>query len=173
MKWRIRVVIPHIRGRLLDIGCGTNQLVKNYKGEGIGVDVYQWGSVDFVVEDSSKLPFNDQEFDTVTFIASFNHIPYRLAVLKEAFRVLKKDGIIIITILPPFISKIWHIIRKPWDADQKERGMKNGEVYGLKQKEIEFLFKKSNFFICYKTRFMMGINSLIVGCKKQSELAIF
>lgn len=50
MEWRIRTVIPHIKGRLLDIGCGTNQLVKTYKGEGVGVDVYQWGYVDLIVE---------------------------------------------------------------------------------------------------------------------------
>jgi len=38
-------MLPHIRGRLLDIGCGTNKLVKSYMGEGIGVDVYQWGAM--------------------------------------------------------------------------------------------------------------------------------
>ena len=49
IAWRTRVVLPHIRGRLLDVGCGLNELVKAYTGEGTGVDVYQWGDVDLVV----------------------------------------------------------------------------------------------------------------------------
>jgi hypothetical protein len=52
LNWRIKAVLPHIHGRLLDIGCGTNDLVKSYKGEGVGIDVYQWGDVDLVVDDS-------------------------------------------------------------------------------------------------------------------------
>jgi len=75
LRWRVRMVLPHIRGRLLDIGCGTNLLVRPYDGEGIGVDVYQWGDVDLVVEDSAKLPFESGEFDTVTIISAINHIP--------------------------------------------------------------------------------------------------
>ena len=34
---RIRAVLPRVRGRLLDIGCGTNELVRRY-GNGVGVD---------------------------------------------------------------------------------------------------------------------------------------
>ena len=33
------MVVPHIKGRLLDIGCGLNELVRAYAGDGIGVDV--------------------------------------------------------------------------------------------------------------------------------------
>ena len=38
-KRRVRAVLPHIRGRLLDVGCGFNRLVRNYEN-GIGVDVW-------------------------------------------------------------------------------------------------------------------------------------
>ena len=66
LRQRIRAVMPSIRGRLLDLGCGTNQLVGAYPGDGVGVDVHQWGGVDCVVDDSSDLPFDDGSFDTVT-----------------------------------------------------------------------------------------------------------
>ena len=95
---RINVVLPHIRGRLLDIGSGPNTLVNRY-GNGIGVDVYDWGGGTMVVEDSSCLPFGDHQFDTITFIACLNHIPNRRDVLQEARRLIKPDGQLIITII--------------------------------------------------------------------------
>ncbi|MBA7545988.1 2-methoxy-6-polyprenyl-1,4-benzoquinol methylase, mitochondrial [subsurface metagenome] len=87
-------MLPHIRGRLLDIGCGTNKLVKFYMGEGIGVDVYQWGGgdVDLLFDNSAKLPFKNETFDTVTIVGALNHIPNRSEVLAEAHRILRQMG---------------------------------------------------------------------------------
>jgi SAM-dependent methyltransferase len=163
MKWRINVVLPHIRGRLLDVGCGTNELVKAYKGEGLGADVYQWGTVDVLVKDTAHLPFKDQEFDTVTIIAALNHIPNREQVLIETRRLLKPDGRIVVTMIPPFISRLWHRVRAPWDADQRDRGMKEGEVFGLSAKQIENLLNKTGFQVERHERFMGGINLLTVA----------
>jgi len=162
---RIRTVLPHIEGYLLDIGCGTNELLKNYSGKGIGVDVYQWGNVDIVVKDTSKLPFDKQTFDSITIIAALNHIPNRKEVLIEAKRVLKEDGNLIITMIPPKISRIWHGIRKPWDADQSERGMKEGEVYGMSENDLENLLSDTGFEVKIKKKFMLGINNLTIATK--------
>ena len=162
---RIKTVLPYIDGYLLDIGCGTNQLVRSYSGKGIGTDVYQWGTVDVLVEDSAKLPFEDKTFDTVTFIAVLNHIPNRSEVLKEAKRVLKDSGKIIVTMIPPKFSRVWHGIRKPWDPDQSERGMKKGEVYGLTEKEISRLLSEAGFEITFKKKFMLGLNNLTMAKK--------
>jgi len=163
MRWRIRVVLPHVQGRLLDVGCGTNQLVRSYSGEGVGVDVYQWGDVDLVVDDSAHLPFQDQEFDTVTIVASLNHTPNRQEVLKEAHRVLRDDGVIIITMIPPRISQIWHLLREPWDVDQRERSMKEGEVFGVTESEVNLLLEEVSFRTYYEARFMLCINRLTVA----------
>ena len=165
LRLRIRAVMPQITGRLLDIGCGTNDLVKTYSGSGIGVDVYDWGGVDLVVEVTARLPYKSQEFDTVTIVAALNHIPNREQVLQEAYRVLTANGKIILTMIPPFISTIWHTIRKPWDVDQKDRGMKQGEVYGLSPEQIHSLLHAAGFNVTYEERFMLGINLLVVASK--------
>ncbi|HCR72345.1 MAG TPA: hypothetical protein DIW23_12930 [Anaerolineae bacterium] len=170
LKWRIAKVLPHISGKLLDIGCGTNDLVKAYQGEGVGVDVHDWGNVDIVVEDTSNLPFQSDEFDTVTIIAALNHIPNRNEVLIEIKRVLKDDGKLILTMIPPTISTIWHRLRKPWDVDQTERGMKDGEVYGLSKQEIHTLLNQCGFEVSHEQRFMLGINLLTIAHKKTSEV---
>ena len=165
LNLRIKIVMPHIKGELLDIGCGTNKLVKKY-GSGTGVDVFQFGDADLIVKDTSQLPFKNESFDTITIIATLNHIPNRNAVLKETHRMLKPTGQLIITMIPPGISKIWHFIRSPWDRDQHERGMKDGEVYGITNKQITKILGQTGFNITQKQNFMFGINKLFISKKK-------
>lgn len=165
---RIRHVKFFLNGKLLDIGCGYNRLVKEYRlsnGDGIGVDVYPWDGVDYCVEDSAKLSFPDKVFGSVTMVACINHIPNREAVLNEAHRVLKDDGVLIITYLTPFISKIWHAWAF-WDDDQHERGMKDGEVWGFTPHEIESIIEAAGFTIQERVKFAWKINNLLV-CKKR------
>lgn len=167
--WRRKVVLPHLKGRLLDIGCGANELVRSYGGSGVGVDVFQWGDVDVIIDDASCLPFDDSSFDTVTVIAALNHIPNRREALAEIHRILLEDGLLLITMLPPFISKIWHKIREPWDADQTERGMQEGEVYGLTRKEVQKMLEYAGFFVQEEKRFMLCINTLYIAKKRKSR----
>jgi len=165
IAWRTRVVVPHIRGRLLDIGCGLNELVRAYTGDGTGVDVYQWGDVDLVVDDTANLPFEDGEFDTVAIVAALNHIPNREDALAEAYRVLKPGGSIIVTMITAPVGKVWHFARKPWDADQVERGMKAGELHGLSRGEVHRLLKQAGFRVSSEQRFMLGLNLLTMATK--------
>lgn len=46
---------------------------------------------------SDKLPFEDNTFDVVTCSQSFHHYPDTDKALREAYRVLKKGGIYIIS----------------------------------------------------------------------------
>jgi len=162
--WRTRVVLPHVRGRLLDLGCGANHLVRQY-GNGLGVDVCQWGDVDVVVEDAGKLPFKDASFDSATIVAALNHIPNRQQALRELHRVLRPGGLAITTMIPPRLSRVWHALRKPWDADQSERGMKEGEVYGLTASQVRQLLTSAGFRVQRQKRFMLGLNMLTLAQK--------
>jgi SAM-dependent methyltransferase len=163
-RWRTNTVLPHVRGRLLDVGCGHNDLVKAYGQEHcVGVDVYPWDGCDIVVEDTAKLPFEDEEFDTATIIAALNHIPNRLDVLREIRRVLKPGGQIIVTMLGPTVSKAWHWLRRPWDEDQTERGMKEGEVWGIRPSGVRELLRHAGFEPTIERRFMLGLNRLYVA----------
>ena len=164
VKCRIKAVLPYVKGRLLDIGCGTNELVRLY-GNGVGVDVYQWETVDLVVENTSDLPFDEESFDTVAIVAALNHIPNRQEVLREAHRLLRIDGRIIVTMIPPHLSKVWHFLRRPWDADQKERGMVHGEVFGFTREEVQGLLKEAGFDVILEKTFMIHINRVTVAKK--------
>lgn len=164
-KRRRAMVLRHARGRLLDIGCGKNHLVREH-GNGVGVDVFNWGDVDVVVENSAQLPFAANSFDTVSFVACLNHIPYRAAALRESHRVLTNDGQLLITMIPPRLSQIWHALIRPWDEDQTERGMKEGEVWGLTAADIASLLNYAGFAMVERRHFIMGLNNLYIARKK-------
>lgn len=170
--WRVCAVLPTVRGRLLDIGCGNNKLVRAYTaagGQGLGVDVYPWEGSNLLVKDTADLPYADGDFDIVTIIAALNHIPNRRQVLNEAHRVLKADGRVVLTMLSPVVSPVWHTLRRPWDADQHERGMKEGEVYGLSHRQVYDLLFKAGFEVTRESRFMLGLNRLTVAMKVDGE----
>ncbi|RPI52681.1 MAG: class I SAM-dependent methyltransferase [Acidobacteria bacterium] len=158
---RIRAVLPYVRGRLLDVGCGSNKLVQRY-ANGVGVDVHPWPGADFIVSNTASLDYEAHSFDTVTIIAALNHIPNREAVLRECRRVLRPDGRVVVTMLTPLTSRLWHWLRAPWDADQRERGMGPGEVYGFTPAEIVEIFGRCGFVLSSQTRFMLGFNRVYV-----------
>jgi SAM-dependent methyltransferase len=158
---RMKAVLPHIKGRLLDLGCGSNSLVRLY-ANGVGVDVHPWPGADVVVDDSASLSWESQSFDTITIVAALNHMPNRTAVLQECRRVLRPHGHVVVTMLTPRTSRIWHWLRSRWDADQVERGMKPGEVYGFTSAELVGLFASCGFTLSSQSRFMLGFNRLYI-----------
>ena len=171
LEWRIRQVLPHLRGDVLDVGCGTNALLRAYKAlhpecRSLGVDVHPWEGVDVLVEDSGALPFDAASFDSVCCIAALNHIPNREAFLREAHRLLRPSGRFLMTMIPQGISRVWHMLRSPWDADQHERGMEEGEVYGLSGDQVSALLRAAGFASPSKHSFMLGVNTLYVAAKE-------
>lgn len=165
-KIRIYQVLKFCRGRVLDIGCGYNNLIRNYPGEGIGIDVYPWEGVDIVVNNSSRLTmFREEEFNTVCFVASLNHIPYRMDALSEAYRVLKKDGLLIITMIPSNIGKIWHFITEPFWGEGKKRKIQKGESGGLSHQMVIDMLKKCNFQLQKISQFQLGLNRIYLAKK--------
>lgn len=163
---RFRAVLKYINGYLLDVGCGHNRLVrqlyKESRNRGIGVDVYPWEEVDTLVERSDQLPFEDNTFDSVTLVGVINHIPYRADTLKEINRVIKPNGILLVTIPTPVVSAIWHKWAW-WDFDQNERGMGEGEVWGFTKQEMAELFSNAGFTLVKLEKFMWRMNRLYIG----------
>ena len=164
---RLRAVLPCIRGRLLDVGAGTNTLVKLYPGEGEGVDVFDFGGGARIVEDTSKLPYASESFDTITFVACLNHIPYRDAALKEAWRLLRPGGRVVATMINRFLGEIGHKIW--WYSEDKERGMLPGETGGLNPAEMQQLFTQAGFVNLQASQFVYGLNGLFVAEKPENQ----
>ena len=163
---RIDEVLKCLEGNVIDIGCGNNRLINKYKKifknkYSYGVDVHPWEGIDYKVKNSYELPFKENYFDCCAILASLNHIIEREKVLSEASRILKKRGKLIITMINPFIGKIWHKLRSNYDTDQIERGMVSGELYGLSKRQILDLCTNSYFNLISHRKFYVFNNIYI------------
>ena len=162
--WRINTVLSHANGKLLDIACGDNMLAHTYKGDGIGVDVQQWGNVDIVVEDSSKLPFPDNSFNTITIVASLNYLSNRTGTFSECQRVLTPGGQLITTTISEAVGKVWSKIRgldNSWDDPLTLKGIQSGINPMQAKNEI----REAGMKIVSHKRFMLGLNNIIIAKK--------
>ncbi|MDP8230804.1 MAG: class I SAM-dependent methyltransferase [Candidatus Gorgyraea atricola] len=157
---RVFNVLPHVKGRLIDIGCGDNMLVNIYSN-GLGVDNRDLGKGAVIIKNVANLPFEDHTFDTVTFVASLNHIVSRKEALSEARRLLKPDGRLIVTMIGPIIGAIAHLLW--WYSEDKHRGgMKNGEVGGMTTKEILRLCLGAGFQLKEHQRIVYKMNNIYI-----------
>jgi ubiquinone/menaquinone biosynthesis C-methylase UbiE len=112
----------HRNGRILDVGCGSYPyfLITTKFKEKYGIDpsvnLTLVKNKDIILKknkiDKGALPFADNYFDTITMLAVFEHIDHDKlkTVLKEIRRVLKKDGIFIITTPAPWADKLLHFL---------------------------------------------------------------
>lgn len=157
---RMRAVLPELRGRVLDIGAGQNHLVRLH-GDGIGVDVVDWGRGAMVVEDTRRLPFDAGSFDTVAFVACLNHIPYRDEALLEARRVLKPGGRVVVTMIGKLIGDIGHKIW--WYSEDKHREVAEGEVMGMDPDDVIRLLRATGYIDIQQRRFLYRLNHVFVA----------
>jgi len=99
--------------RILDLGCGNGrfyEMFKNKKIDYIGIDnskelieiaKKKFPNANFQVNNALNLSFPSDYFDKVYAVAVLHHIPsreFRLQFLKEAKRVLKQEGLLILTV---------------------------------------------------------------------------
>jgi len=102
-------VAPQARGRLLDVGCGDKpfeHLFRPYVSEYIGIEheatfrvtrASQAMRGPDLLYDGRRLPFEDQSFDTVLSVQVLEHTPHPAALLTEMSRVLKADGVLLLS----------------------------------------------------------------------------
>ncbi len=98
-----RYVGAQAHGRVLDIGCANQYMRKHIDSscEYIGLDYYQtavhwYGTRPGVYGDAHGLPFPNQSMDTVLLLDVLEHLAAPEECLREAVRVLKPGGKLII-----------------------------------------------------------------------------
>lgn len=156
---RLSCVLPYVRGRLLDVGAGHNNLVRRYRGPGVGVDVFDWSGGAWLIEDAARLPFADQSFDTISFVACLNHIPNREAALREAFRLMKPGGRLLVTMIDPIIGAVGHRYLWRHGEHHQRGGMKEGEKEGLWTHRIIEICTAAGFKLHLHHRFVYKLNN--------------
>jgi ubiquinone/menaquinone biosynthesis C-methylase UbiE len=119
----------YIRGgdHVLDLGCGNGRYYQALKDKDInytGIDnslnliniaKKKYPDINFEVADALNLSFESNSFDKIYSIAVLHHIPsreLRVEFLKEAKRVLKDNGLFILTSWKFHQAKEWKLLIK-------------------------------------------------------------
>lgn len=105
-KWRRFLVKNFVKGVILDVGTGsgaTLKHIKDYKIK-IGIDISKEmlkiarlkTNAYLILADAHFLPFKDEMFDTIILVFVYRNLEDRKTFLKEAYRLLKNKGKLLI-----------------------------------------------------------------------------
>lgn len=176
--------------RVLDVGCGNGrfyEIIQKTGADYTGIDISEklieiakkkFPKGKFFVGDALEMPFADNYFDTVYAIALLHHIPsrdFRLKVLNEAKRVLKKNGLLITSVwnlwkgqkTRDLISKftVLKLLKKTeldfGDILMTFEKMKDCYFHYFTKKELEKLVTKGNFKIIKSGEISRGFEKKI------------
>lgn len=108
-RWRDRLFSELPEGRILEIGIGTGSNIEHYPSDNrayVGIDISpnmlkraknRIDKINMPIElklmDAQHMDFPDDTFDAIVSTCVFCSVPDPIQGLKEARRVLKKDGI--------------------------------------------------------------------------------
>jgi ubiquinone/menaquinone biosynthesis C-methylase UbiE len=130
----------------------------------VGIDVFPWPGVNVLVGQLDCLPFGSESFDTVTIIAALNHIPDRQAALRDAHRVLRPGGRLILTMIRPLTDVVAHLF---FTQDETARGgMREGERKGLRHRDVIALLSSTGFEIRRVESFQVWLNHVYIAEKR-------
>lgn len=169
----IKKYIPN-SGKILDLGCGNGRLLEMLGQktlnnlEYVGLDSSEnmlsearklHPNNNFILGDALNIPLKDNTFDAIASIAVLHHIPskeFRKKFFDECARVLKKDGILIITswnlwrkkfllkILKSVISMDFGDVWLTFGSSKKKR-----YLHAFSRRELKQLAQNSEFKILY------------------------
>lgn len=156
-----------------DIGCANGELLISLQDrivKGIGIDrkVIRSNNENKKIKflnndiDGKHLPIENDFANCIIFLAVLEHLNYPKETVAEIYRILKKDGILLMTIPSPRSKPIlellalFHIINKREIRDHKKYWNK---------KELINLLKETGFSEINFSYFQFGMNQRIIAKK--------
>ncbi len=138
------------RAKIIDVGCGTGDFLAQMKSKGWqcqGIEIsglmsryakqkYRLHIFNGELEEANLL---QSSVDVITFWHSFEHLHDPIKVLRESYRILKQNGLIII-LVPNIKSFEFMILKEKWPHLDVLR-----HLYHWSAKTLSSLLKKTEF----------------------------
>ncbi len=173
--------------RVLDAGCGTGrhacEIFRTLGADVVGVDLnrddlrtaaFTLGSMEALTggswmisqADVTRLPFRDEAFDVVICSEVLEHVPENRAAVSELVRVLKREGVIVVSV-PRFFPE-----RVCWFLSLAYHQEPGGHIRIYTQKELLALLENAGTR-CWRIRYKHSLHvpywwlKCIVGHKNE------
>lgn len=172
---------------VLDLGCGYGRytkLISKYTDKIIGLDISQrWldyakkqcPHIKFILADAHKIPLEDNTFDAIVSIGLFEYVE-RNAVIKEMRRVLKNDGLCIISVPNKYSlcrmpnKTIYKILKKKYHPNEPSKREMLGLFQDNRFKIVEY---KMNDGLIYLPDFFNKIIGMITYSSVEKFFSLF
>jgi ubiquinone/menaquinone biosynthesis C-methylase UbiE len=173
-KVRFNKILKHITPNsvVVDIGCGHTPHLLNrletYIKSGVGIDPLiknrHKGKIKLTsCLLSKKIPIKSNYADFVTLSAVLEHLEDPSSILKEAHRILKKDGLILITVPSPIAKPVAEFLAfRLGLISVREIAEHKRYFWG---KELVEMFKKAGFKEIKHEYFWFYWNNFVIAKK--------
>lgn len=162
---RFRQAMPYIYGRVLDLGCGSGQLLQSLNGQhhikdylGIDKEVMDQLLLMPLIKmdiESSRFDTLEGEYDTIVMLAVLEHLRAPGRVLRNCVRLLAEDGALVLT--------------TPTAAGDKFAKTVFGKGYDhviiYDERKVHRALAKAGFNTILYKQFSFGLNQLVVATK--------
>jgi len=172
--------------RYLDVGCGKGELLNLLRSEfrqaaGCDVSAEMMSQISPVIEtslqdDAVRIPFEDGEFDLVTVVCVYHHVPppSRRALTAEVERVLRPGGVFCVIEHNP-LNPVTRLIvsRTPVDVDaillsaREARGLSAGAGFTLLEQDYFLYFPQALY------RYFSQVEALLSRVPLGGQYALF
>lgn len=174
-EWRFRVVMPYIFDgcSILDIGGYDGAFLERLQGieRGVCIDPLIEEKKDKKLEFirrriTNTIPMPDESFDVITLLAVYEHLSSsRESFTHEIYRVLRKDGTVLLTVPNRFVDHILKIFIRL----RLINGMSFEEHGHFNSAETVDIFRACGFTLRRRVKFQLGLNNLFVF-QKEGEI---
>jgi ubiquinone/menaquinone biosynthesis C-methylase UbiE len=149
---------------ILDVGCGSGWVAKYFVPKGVQVHSLDISNHRGVVADSFRLPFTDCSFDCVIASEIIEHVVSPADFIQELFRVVKKNGELIIT--TPYKEKIIYNLC----VHCNRKTPVNAHLHSFDEKKLELLYSGEDL---NEFKYESFGNKLLIFLRTYTILQIF
>lgn len=170
---RTNIVRPYLKGDILDIGCGSADLIHFLDEDQhyVGIDSIK-NLVMQLKERHPKYEFYERDveggigldgnFNTITMIALIEHIKNPASMLKQSYELLTDGGDLVITTPTP-LGDTLHKIGAKFGLTSKAAVETHVKIYAYE--DLQNVLNSFGFDIYIYQKFVLGMNQMCVARK--------